>query len=54
MLHTHLVNEQSLTDPCVYTKITEHGKTIIIIWVDDIIIAASNETEMRKTKDSLS
>ena len=57
MLHKHLIDENfehSLADPCVYYIITEESVTIIIIWVDDIIIAASSESLVNKFKRSLS
>ena len=45
-LHTYLVSEkfsQSLADQCVYVKVTEANEDIIlIVWVDDIVICASN------------
>ena len=41
---------QSLTDNCVYVK----GNIILIIWVDDIIIAAPNLNEINKIKSALS
>lgn len=30
-------------DHRVYAKETKHGKVMMIIWVDDLIIATSNE-----------
>lgn len=45
---------QNPTDHCVYAKQTKHGKTIMIIWVDDLIIAASNEKVMTNAKKMLS
>ena len=44
-LHSQLVYEklvQSLVDPCVYTKNNNSTKVIIILWVDNLIIARSN------------
>ena len=34
---------QSLVDQCVYVKQTESGTMVILIWVDDLIVGASNE-----------
>lgn len=45
---------QNPADHCVYAKETIHGKAIIIIWVDDLIIAASNEEVMKDVKKMLS
>ena len=46
---------QSLADPCVYMQnINEDESVFIIIWVDGIIISASNETLLKSVKDSLS
>ena len=45
---------QNLADHCVYAKETEEGKVIIIIWVDDLIIAASNEKILKEVKGMLS
>ena len=46
-LNDHLVNDQSMTrsqvDPCLYTKETEHGKLIIIVWVDDLCCASTTQ-----------
>jgi len=56
MLHEYLRSEgfvQSLTDPCVYTRITDGSKVIMIVWVDDIIIAASDVNVLNCAKDSL-
>ena len=56
MIHDYLMSQsfkQSEVDNCVYVKSTVHGKVIIIIWVDDIILAASNENMLRDEKSSL-
>ena len=45
---------QNPADHCVYAKETEEGKVIIIIWVDDLIIAASNEKILKEVKGMLS
>jgi len=44
---------QNPADHCVYAKETEDGKVIIIIWVDDLIIAA-NEKILKEVKEMLS
>lgn len=46
--------KQNPADHCVYAKETKQGKVIVIIWVDDLIIAASNEDVMRDGKEMLS
>lgn len=57
ILHDCLTEDdfaQNPADHCVYAKETEGGKVIIIIWVDDLIIAASNDKIMKKVKEMLS
>ena len=60
MLHGYLVKEgftQSLADPCVYISLVDGDANkciILIIWVDDLIISASNSTLLQSTKDNLS
>ena len=44
---------QSKVDVCLFTKIEVKNMTMIIIWVDDIIIAASNKYALSNTKDEL-
>lgn len=56
MLHNYFTQEgfvQSLADPCVYVKGTETGRVIAIVWVDDIIISASNTAVLKGVKESL-
>ena len=56
-LHSQLINEnflQSLADPCVYTRTTENAKIIIIVWVDDLIIASNNMSALCDVKCLLS
>ena len=57
LLHNYLIDEnfiQSLADPCLYVrKIDVEQHVIIIVWVDDIIIAASDLTSLEKVKESL-
>ena len=51
VLHDCLTEDgftQNPADHCVYAKESNDGKVIIIIWVDDLIVAASNrDTEKR-------
>ncbi|KAJ8381057.1 hypothetical protein SKAU_G00018350 [Synaphobranchus kaupii] len=57
ILHDCLIENQFTQNPadhCVYAKETESGKVIMIIWVDDLIIAASNETVLKDVKEMLS
>ena len=56
MLHGYLIDNdfiQSLVDPCVYVRKTEHDLVIIIVWVDDLIIAASSDAVMGSVKKAL-
>ena len=56
LLHNFLSSmnfEQLLVDPCVYVRAEGNLRVIIIIWVDDIIIAASNEDLLSNVKISL-
>ena len=57
MLHECLINDnfvQSLSDPCLYTKFDGDSVVIILFWVDDIIIAASNNQVLNNMKAYLS
>ena len=45
---------RSLADPCLYTKHIGKNKILILVWVDDLIIAASNSKLMSDIKSSLS
>ena len=45
--------EQSKCDPCLYLKFDDCNVTIILIWVDDLIIACSNKFLLDKCKESL-
>ena len=57
MLHQYLLDEQfeqSLVDPCVYTIIKDESKVTIIVWVDDIIVAANNTQSLVQMKRFLS
>lgn len=56
LLHTYLVENnfvQSQSDHCVYTKSTEDETIIIVVWVDDLVIATNTEDAMCKTKNVL-
>ena len=57
LLHNFLIDQnfkQSLCDNCVYFKHENNLKTIIIVWVDDIIVCGSNLDCVNIIKDSLS
>ena len=56
LLHDYLINEgfsQSQADSCVFTKINGQSRTIIVVWVDDLVIATSGETELNELKSSM-
>ena len=42
--------KQSLSDTCMYTKLTNVSKVVIIVWVDDIIIAGPNNHVISEIK----
>ena len=42
--------QQSIMDPCVYVRRTKSSTLIILIWVDDLIIAASDLNTLNKFK----
>lgn len=57
VLHSFLLSQnfvQSMCDNCVYTKHNNNLKTIIIVWVDDIIISGSNLNCVNQIKLALS
>ncbi|KAF2356702.1 Reverse transcriptase RNA-dependent DNA polymerase [Trinorchestia longiramus] len=57
LLHQFLVEQnfvQSLSDTCVYVRESDSGKVIIIVWVDDLILASSNAVVLREVKRLLS
>lgn len=58
MLHACLLDDnftQNPADHCVYTKESKQaGKVIIVVWVDDLIIAASNTKTLEQVKKMLS
>ena len=45
---------QSNVDPCVFVKSDGSGATILIVWVDDIIVAASSALLLNEIKQHLS
>ena len=56
MLHKFLLSidfKQSSAGTCVYTKFNNGNKIIIIIWVDDIVVAASNIDVLNEIKTAL-
>lgn len=56
VLHDCLTEDgftQNPADHCVYAEESKEGKVIIIIWVDDLIIAAGNKERLKKVKEML-
>lgn len=56
MLHKFLLDQdftQSVVEPCLYTTLEGDTVTMILIWVDDLIIAASNDAALNAIKKSL-
>ena len=56
MLHDYLSEKQFVQNPadhCVYSKITEQEKVHMIIWVDDLIIAANDDDVLQSVKEML-
>ncbi len=56
VLHSYLISEgftQSQADNCVYTGMTYESVTIVIVWVDDIIITSNCTTTLSDVKDNL-
>ena len=56
VLHDYLKEldfAQSSADPCVFTTRNERGTVILLVWVDDMIICASNETLLQEVKQHL-
>ena len=57
LLDSYLKSEgfsRSESDNCVYVKVTDTSVTILIIWVDDIIIASSSAECLAEVKQKLS
>jgi len=44
----------SSADPCIYISSTKEDRTIIAIYVDDILVASNNEVRIEELKKSLS
>jgi len=56
LLHTFFIENgfiQSSIDTCVYSKHVDNSIVIVLIWVDDIIVAASNDYLLCEVKDML-
>jgi len=56
LLNDHLEQNgfmRNLSDHCVYRKQVEGDNILVIIWVDDLIIAAGNENSLNTFKDSM-
>ncbi|XP_066542004.1 uncharacterized protein [Hoplias malabaricus] len=56
MLHEYLSENnfvQNPADHCVYTRMTENEKVILIIWVDDLLIGASDVKALTMVKEML-
>ena len=56
VLHSHFTEEgfqQSRVDPCVYTRHRDGEMTIVVVWVDDIIIATKSESTLQSVKQPL-
>lgn len=56
MLHDSLIKNgfvQSATDNCIYTCQSEGESVILLMWVDDIIVAASHDDILKQVKTTL-
>lgn len=56
LLHDHLTENgfvQNDADQCVYSREFENEKVILLVWVDDLIIAANNNTLLSDVKEML-
>lgn len=56
MLHDFLIENgfvQSQADYCIYTKLSDKENVILLVWVDDIVVAASSEVCLREVKEKL-
>ncbi len=54
MLHDFLTEKgfvQNSADCCAYSKQTDKERVILIIWADDLIIAASNDQILKSVKE---
>ena len=54
MLHTFLTDNGLASDPCAYTRQHNGKTTIVLIWVDDLIIASDSTSSLKEVKDNLS
>ena len=57
LLHQSLLSQgfvTSFADPCVYSRQNDYIKTIIIIYVDDLLIASNNSHDLKNVKYMLS
>lgn len=57
MLHEILTEqgyEQSVADPCLYTKVKGQTKVHVLVFVDDILVCTNDEKLMEQTKKILS
>ena len=55
-INNELINnglKQSLADPCMYVKHDGKDIVILLIWVDDIVIACSNVSMLDEVKAML-
>ena len=53
LLHAYLTEngfEQNPADNCLYTREKQNEKVFLIVWVDDLIIAANNEKVVKSVK----
>jgi len=53
MLHDYILSKgfkQSIADPCVYIMNFENNYALLLLWVDDIIVAANSEGLMSEIK----
>lgn len=54
LLHDHLTEiVQNDADHCVYSRESENEKVILLVWVNDLIIAASNNILLSDVKEML-
>ena len=56
MLHEYLVEKgftQSAVDSCLYTRKTAGTTVMMLVWVDDILIAGTNEECLDEVKCEL-
>ena len=54
--HTYLTTQnfmQSSVDPCIYIQNVHNQTSIILLWVDDILIASKNEAHLMQIKTRL-